>query len=533
MIFANDRLLANTPLKGLLCRRNSCSPKPAAIAFCVLASAGVLAAQAAAAAPLGIFDGQQDLGTVLHLGSGQYDSASGTYTVSGSGENMWFSSDDFHFVWAKVSGDVALTADIAILGSGGDPHRKAVLMIRQTLDGNSAAVDVALHGVGLTSLQFRDAAGGIMHEVQAHVTAPKRVRIEKRGDYFFAFVSGDDGKLEPAGASTKVALTGSFYIGIGVCAHNKDVVERAAFSHVKLDHLSPAAGEPFLVSALETIPIASTDRHVEYVAASHFEAPNWSRDGSSLLFNQDGKIFKLALAGGQPVAINTAPELHCNNDHGLSPDGTMLAISDNSSPDHQSRVYVVLIAGGTPRQLTPDGPSYWHGWSPDGKTLAFTGERDNNFDIYTIPVVGDPVVGSAETRLTTAPGLDDGPEYSPDGAWIYFNSERTGHMQIWRMKPDGSGQEQVISDDSNDWFPHISPDGQWMVFLAYASDVTGHPPGKDVELRLMSMTDKQVQVLTKLFGGQGTINVPSWSPDSKKLAFVSYELLPQESLSSH
>jgi len=181
--------------------------KLAAIAFCVLASAGVLAAQAAAAAPLGIFDGQQDLGTVLHLGSGQYDSASGTYTVSGSGENMWFSSDDFHFVWAKVSGDVALTADIAILGSGGDPHRKAVLMIRQTLDGNSAAVDVALHGVGLTSLQFRDAAGGIMHEVQAHVTAPKRVRIEKRGDYFFAFVSGDDGKLEPAGASTKVALT--------------------------------------------------------------------------------------------------------------------------------------------------------------------------------------------------------------------------------------------------------------------------------------------------------------------------------------
>jgi dipeptidyl aminopeptidase/acylaminoacyl peptidase len=365
-----------------------------------------------------------------------------------------------------------------------------------------------------------------MHEVQAHVTAPKTVRIEKRGDYFYAFVSGDDGKLEPAGASTKVALTGPFYIGIGVCAHNKDVVERAAFSHVKLDHLAPAAGNPVLVSALETIPIASTDRHVEYVAAAHFEAPNWSRDGSSLLFNQDGKIFKLALAGGQPAAIDTAPELHCNNDHGISPDGTMLAISDSSNPDHQSRVFVVPIAGGTPRQLTPDGPSYWHGWSPDGKTLAFTGQRSGNFDIYTIPVAGGP-----ETRLTTAPGLDDGPEYSPDGAWIYFNSERTGHMQIWRMKPDGSGQEQVISDDSNDWFPHISPDGQWMVFLAYAPDVTGHPPGKDVELRLMSMTDKQVHVLTKLFGGQGTINVPSWSPDSKKLAFVSYELLPQESLS--
>ncbi|MGA2339435.1 MAG: hypothetical protein ABSF75_06035, partial [Terracidiphilus sp.] len=286
--------------------------KFAAIAFCGLASAAVLAAQSAApapqaiaaapsdiaAGPLGIFDGQQDVGTVLHPGSAQYDSASGTYTVSGSGENMWFAADDFHFVWAKVSGDVALTADIAILGSGGDPHRKAVLMIRQSLDGNSAAVDVAVHGSGLTSLQFRDAAGGTMHEVQAHVTSPKTVRIEKRGDYFYTFVSGGDGKLEPAGASTKVALTGPFYIGIGVCAHNKDVVERAAFSHVKLDHLQPAVGNPVLVSALETIPIASTDRHVEYVAAAHFEAPNWSRDGSSLLFNQDGKILKLALAGG-------------------------------------------------------------------------------------------------------------------------------------------------------------------------------------------------------------------------------------------
>jgi Tol biopolymer transport system component len=143
-----------------------------------------------------------------------------------------------------------------------------------------------------------------------------------------------------------------------------------------------------------------------------------------------------------------------------------------------------------------------------------------------------PAAGGAETRLTTAEGLDDGPDYSPDGEWIYFNSERTGHMQIWRMKPDGSSQEQVISDDMNDWFPHISPDGQWMVFLAYAADVKGHPGGKDVALMLMSMADKKVHVLTKLFGGQGTINVPSWSPDSKRLAFVSYELLPAASLSA-
>jgi Tol biopolymer transport system component len=186
-------------------------------------------------------------------------------------------------------------------------------------------------------------------------------------------------------------------------------------------------------------------------------------------------------------------------------------------------VYVLPAEGGTPRRVTTLSPSYWHGWSPDGKTLAFTGQRGDNFDIYSIPVqVGE------EKRLTTAPGLDDGPEYSPDGAWIYFNSERTGQMQIWRMHADGSGQEQVITSETNDWFPHISPDGKWMVFLSYEKGVSGHPANKDVTINLMSMADKKIKVLAKLFGGQGTINVPSWSPDSAKIAFVSYEYLPQE-----
>ena len=137
--------------------------------------------------------------------------------------------------------------------------------------------------------------------------------------------------------------------------------------------------------------------------------------------------------------------------------------------------------------MTQIGPSYWHGWSPDGKTLAFVGQRNGDFDIYTVPATG-----GEETRLTTAKGLDDGPEYSPDGQYIYFNSERTGHMQIWRMHPDGSGQEQVFADDYNNWFPHISPDGKWMVFLTYEKDVTGHPENKDVMLRLMSLDDKKI-----------------------------------------
>jgi dipeptidyl aminopeptidase/acylaminoacyl peptidase len=369
--------------------------------------------------------------------------------------------------------------------------------------------------------------GADTHEVESSVSAPRRVRIEKRGDTFYAFVSGKDGKLEPAGASTKLALTGDFYIGIGVCAHDKDAVEKAVFSNVVFDKLPPASGKTVLISSLETISIASTDRHVEYAAAAHFEAPNWSRDGKFLIFNQEGTLRRLNLDGGEPAIVPTGAQIQCNNDHGISPDGQWLAISDQTAGDHKSRVYVLPIAGGTPRLVTPNGPSYWHGWSPDGKTLAFTGQRGDNFDIYSIPMEG-----GQETRLTSAPGLDDGPEYSPDGAYIYFNSERTGHMQIWRMKPDGSGQEQVTSDDSNDWFPHLSPDGQTMVFIAYDKSVTGHPANKDVELRLMTLKDKQVRVLTRLFGGQGTINVPSWSPDGKKLAFVSYKQLPEESLAS-
>jgi hypothetical protein len=481
----------------------------------------------AASQQLGLFDGHRDVGTVLHPGAAEYDSAAKTYTVSGSGENMWVGTDNFQFVWKKVSGDVALTADIAFVGTGGNPHRKAVLMIRQSLDGNSASVDVAVHGSGLTSLQFRDSAGADTREVEANVSAPKTVRIEKRGDFFYAFVSGKDGKLEPSGASAKLALTGDFYIGIGVCAHNKDVVEKAVFSNVRFEQLPAAAGKTVLVSALETVDVASMDRHVEYVAAAHFEAPNWSRDGSFLIFNQDGTLRRLALGSSEPTLIPTGAQIHCNNDHGISPDGKFVAISDQSTEDKKSRIYVLPIEGGAPRQVTHNAPSYWHGWSPDGTTLAYTAERGGNFDIYTIPAAG-----GEETRLTSAPGLDDGPDYSPDGAYIYFNSERTGHMQIWRMKADGSQQEQVTNGDSNDWFPHISPDGQWMVYVAYEKGVAGHPPNKDVELRLMSVKDKQIHVLAKLFGGQGTINVPSWSPDSKKVAFVSYRQLPEEALAA-
>ena len=171
--------------------------------------------------------------------------------------------------------------------------------------------------------------------------------------------------------------------------------------------------------------------------------------------------------------------------------------------------------------VTPNAPSYWHGWSPDGKTLAFCGERGGEFDIYTIPVDGGD-----ETRLTTAEGLDDGPEFSPDGAHIYFNSVRTGLMQIWRMKIDGSEQVQITDDEFNNWFPHVSPDGKSIVFISFEKGVTGHPADKDVTLRRMTLADKKIDVLGRFLGGQGTINVPSWSPDGRRIAFVTYQTKP-------
>ena len=298
----------------------------------------------------------------------------------------------------------------------------------------------------------------------------------------------------------------------------------------------PSAAPPVLYSTLETVAIDSTDRRVVYTAIEPFRGAQLDvTTATYFLFNSEGRIMRLPVADGTPYdhRHRHSHPLQQRSRHFAGQHS--LAISDESQPDQESSVYVVPIGGGTPRRVTQNSPSYWHGWSPDGKTLAFVGQRNGDFDIYTIPVTGGD-----ETRLTTANGLDDGPEYSPDGKYIYFNSERTGHMQIWRMHADGSAQEQITFDDFNNWFPHISPDGKWMVFLSYGKDVVGHPPNQDVQLRIVALNDAKVEgetdskirgeitLLAKLFGGQGTINVPSWSPDSLNVAFVSYRLLPAE-----
>ena len=461
---------------------------------------------------LGLFEAHAPIGTPTRPGQAAFENNS--YRVSGGGTNMWARRDDLHFLYKKATGDISLTADIKFESTGGDSHRKAVLLIRQSLDPDSAYADAALHGDGLTSLQSRETKGELTHEIQSNTKGPTRLRIEKRGNVVSMWIANAGEPLRRAGGTTKIQLEGPFLIGLGVCAHNDANLETAIFSNVTIE------GEQKLISTLETITVSSTDRRVVEVFNSHIEAPNWTPDGQHLLYNGGGSLYKIPATGGTPEKINTGFANRLNNDHGISPDGKLLAISD-STKDRRSAIYVLPIAGGEPKPVTTKTPSYWHGWSPDGKTLSYCADRNGNYDIYTIPVAG-----GEETRLTTADGLDDGPEYSPDGAYIYFNSVRTGRMQLWRMKPDGTSQEQLTFDDANNWFPHVSPDNKRIVFITFDKEVTGHPANKEVMLRMMNLSDGKITTLAKLFGGQGTINVPSWSPDSKRVAFVSYQLLP-------
>jgi Tol biopolymer transport system component len=279
-----------------------------------------------------------------------------------------------------------------------------------------------------------------------------------------------------------------------------------------------------VTSVLEVIDVASGKRSVLKEFPFRIEAPNWTVDGKWLVYNSGGKLYRISPeTPGEPVLIPTGAASRCNNDHVLSADGLRIGISSGSEADGRSRVWTVSIEGGEPELVTPLAPSYLHGWSPDLGTLVYCAERNGNFDVYAIPAAG-----GEERRLTTAEGLDDGPEYSPDGQYIWFNSVRSGLMQVWRMKADGSEQTQMSFDESrNAWFPHVSPDGESVVFISYAKEDVApgdHPANKNVQLSLMPARGGEPKVIAGLFGGQGSLNVNSWAPDSKRFAFVSYRL---------
>ena len=280
----------------------------------------------------------------------------------------------------------------------------------------------------------------------------------------------------------------------------------------------PAQQRAPATSHINIISHDGKSKQVIFSSPDTFEAPNWSPDGKYLLLNSRGKLWRLPVTGGEPEPVPLTNVKAVNNDHGISPDGKWYAVSAQN-------IFIAPVSGGEARQITNQIPSYFHGFSPDGKTLAYCAKRGDNFDLYSIPFAG-----GEEKRLTSSPGYDDGPDYSPDGKWIYFNSDRSGSWDIWRIPADGAGPddrkaERITSDDLEDWFPHPSPDGKWIVFVSFQKGTKGHPANQnDVRIRMMPANGGKIVDVTTLFGGQGTMNVNSWSPDSQKFAFVSYEL---------
>lgn len=470
---------------------------------------------------LGIFEGASDIGNVRHAGSTLYDANSQVYKLKGSGYNMWYNRDEFHFTWKKMSGDFLIRAQVNFIGEGVDPHRKMGVIIRSGFDTSSAYVDIAIHGDGLTSMQFRRTQGEMTEQIESDLEAPDVIQLGRKGDSYYMSVA-KFGEHFVTDTLTNLELDNEVYAGLFISSHNPDVVEEAEFRNVRI--IRPAADDfipyqDYIGSNLEIMEVKSGHRKILHTSEESLQAPNWTSDGKQLIYNSNGLLYTYNLDDGKISEINTGFATNNNNDHVISFSGTRMGISHHSE-DHDglSLIYTLPLEGGTPELVTEKGPSYLHGWSPDDEYLTYTAERNGQFDIYKIPAKG-----GSEIQLTDEPTLDDGSEFSPDGEYIYFNSMRTGKMEIWRMSADGTNPEPLTDDEYNNWFPHISPDGKWIVYLAFPANIdpADHPFYKHVTLNLLPVDGGKPKVIAYIYGGQGTINVPSWSPDGKSIAFVS------------
>ncbi|NQU86488.1 MAG: TolB family protein [Mariniphaga sp.] len=481
---------------------------------------------------VGDFQYSSDVGSPKIAGSAQYDNVNQVYTLKGAGYNIWFERDEFNFLYNKIEGDFILTANFEFVGEGIDPHRKMGWMVRASEDENAAHMTAVLHGDGLTVLQWRELRGAFMRDPQDEIFSTKSwytiLQLERKGKEIIMRAAHPGEPLQLIGSHVIDDLSGEVLAGLFICSHNEDVLEEARIWNVRID--KPVSDDystgrdGWLGCRLETMNVFDGKRKVIFEKPDRFEAPNWMPDGNKLLFNMEGSIYKIPVESGSLEKLNTDFANRNNNDHGISFDGKLLAISHHRQGLNGggSSVYVLPLEGGTPELVTEDTPSYWHGWNPNNKEVVYVAQRDGRqiYDIYKNSIKGDKEVALTNNKEGEHV---DGCEFSPDGKWVYYNGSHSGTMQLWRMKPDGSGREQVTFDEYNDWFPHISPDGKWIAFISFLTEVApnSHPSFKRVMLRLMPASGGAPKVIAYLYGGQGAINVPSWSPDSKHIAFVS------------
>ena len=473
----------------------------------------------------GIFENQTNIGKPLQKGTVKYDSEKQEYTISGSGTNMWAGNDQFQYLYKSIQGDFILRARIEFIGEGVHPHRKIGWIIRNNLKGSSAHVNATVHGDGLTALQYRTINGADTQEVSSTDTAPDVIQLERRGETYL-MSTAKFGEPFTTVQIDSINLNKQVFVGLYVCSHDPNVMEDAKFTNVRIIKPVPKnfkSYEDYLGSNMEILNVITGHREVLFYSAHSLQAPNWINDDKLLVYNSNGFLYKYRFRTNEVRQMNTGFAINNNNDHVFSMDEKILGISNHNPDDRgSSSIYIMNPKGDSiPKKITHDGvgASYLHGISPDNKTLAFTGNRNGKYDIY-----GIDIETRNEVQLTDTKDLDDGPEYSPDGKYIYFNSNRTGNMKLWRMDPDGSNPEQLTFDENfKDWFPHISPDGKWIAFISFPPDTEfgDHPFYRHCTLRIMSASGGMPKIIAYIYGGQGTINVPSWSKDSKRIAFVS------------
>jgi TolB protein len=500
-----------------------------AVALSLLASSAVALAQ-----PIGQFTAHQDIGAVKRAGTLTYDDKLQQYRLSASGKNTWFADDQMHYAYNPMQGDFIVRAQVAFEGKGVDPHRKVGWDVRSGLGNASAHVVASVHGDGLTSLQFREKEGSDTSEYRMQIVAPDVIQLERRGDVYIMSAAHFGEPFQVTSVS-HVKLGDKAYVGLAVSAHNSDAFETVRISNVRV--IVPAAPNftpyrDYIGSDIEIMDMATHNSRIVLRSPDSLQAPNWTRDGKALIYNSKGLMHRFDIAGGKTSPIKTGIAVNNNNDHVLSWNGKLLGLSSHvNRPDgtNYSTIYTVPIIGSDKATLITDtvqGHSYLHGFSPDDGTMIFTGQRDpamranypKVLNLYAVDVAS-----KKETQLTNTMALDDGAEYSPDGKQIYFNSNRTGLMQLWRMAADGKNQVQLTFDRFNNWFPHVSPDGKKIVFISFMDDVDpyDHPFYRHVYLREMPVEGGTPKVIAYLYGGQGSFNVPSWSPDGRQIAFVS------------